>query len=87
MTLERPEPVIFNATLEDVRSKRSKMGLPPEITLKLTANIAPGDVRHVMKMQEMYMQVALAPAQAFMPLGTSDNGDLDIPDSQDEPGS
>ena len=42
--------------------------MQPEITMKLSASVKPDDLRHIQRLQEMYMQVAFAPAQAIMPL-------------------
>lgn len=66
--METPEPIIFNATLEDVHSKSRGVGRPPELTLKLMAAVKPDDLKHIQQLQQMYMQVAFAPAQAMMPL-------------------
>lgn len=66
--MEKPEPIIFNATLDDVHSKSRGVGRQPELTLKLSAAVKPEDLRHIQELQQMYMQVAFAPAQAMMPL-------------------
>ncbi len=66
--MEQPEPILFNATLDKVSLKRRGLGQPPEVVMSLSASIKGEDLRHVLKLQEMYMQVAFAPAQAMMPL-------------------
>lgn len=66
--MEQPEPIIFIATLDKVSLKRRKLGMQPEISMSLSAFLKPEDLRHVQRLQEMIMQVALAPAQAMMPL-------------------
>ena len=66
--MEKPEPIIFNASLDSVTLKRRKFGQQPEVTMKLSAAIKGDDLRHIESLQQMYMQVAFAPAQAIMPL-------------------
>jgi len=66
--LEKPEPIIFMASLDTVTLKRRKFGVPPEVTVKLSADIRGEDLQHIHSLQSMYMQVAFAPAQAVMPL-------------------
>ena len=66
--MEKPEPIIFNASLDDVHLKRGKLGTPPEVVIKLSASVKPADLPHMMALQEMYMQVAFAPAQAVLPI-------------------
>ena len=66
--MEAPEPIIFNAVLDSVTLKSRGVGKQPEISMKLQATIKPSDMPHIQKLQELYMQVAFAPAQAMMPL-------------------
>ncbi len=66
--METPEPIIFNAVLENVTLKSRGLGRPPEISMKLATTIKGDDLRHIQQLQQMYMQVAFAPAQAMMPL-------------------
>lgn len=66
--MEQPEPIIFNATLEDVHLKSRGVGKQPEVIMKLSASIKADDLQHMPMLQQMLMQVAFAPAQAMMPL-------------------
>ena len=45
--LEKPEPIIFMASLDTVTLKRRKFGVPPEVTVKLSADIRGEDLQHI----------------------------------------
>ena len=66
--MEQPEPIIFNATLDDVHLKSRGVGKQPEVIMKLSANVKATDLQHIQVLQQMLMQVAFAPSQAMMPL-------------------
>lgn len=71
--MERPEPVIFSAKLVSLSAKPSDMGGIPVYSFKIDACIEKEDLKHLdLLMRQAYIQVALAPTQAVMPMGSDE---------------